>query len=138
LEGLHLLDPENDELMIALMRAWVIHTEVFSADDLEAALARGDDRQMLYHRMRVASGFTRASYWGEEWLLHTAREVDLGASRSELEQRLDAAFTSQEDARALLWLGHALLGVSRDPGQKNSAPGADAAELVLTRSAALD
>lgn len=133
LEGLHELDPDNQDLLRALVRAWVTETELFTTDDLETATDREDESGQLYHRGRVATGFTRASFWGREWLSARASSVDLGADRSELALTLASEFASEEDAEPLMWLGHALLGASASNQQLRRA-----AELVLERSIALD
>lgn len=133
LEGLHELDPESQDLLYALVRAWVTETELFTTDDLETATDREDARGQLYHRGRVESGFTRASFWGREWLSVRAPSVDLGADRAELARSLASEFADAEDAEALLWLGHALLGSGASDEQLRRA-----AELVLERSIALD
>lgn len=132
LEGLHELDPDNQELLYALVRAWVTETELFTSDDLEAATDREDASGRLYHEGRVKSGFTRASYWGHEWLSERAPSVKLDAPPAELAQTLQSEFTAKEDAEPLVWLGHALIGTGQ------SEPLSRAAELVLERSIALD
>ena len=133
LEGLHELDPQNQELLYQLVRAWVTETELFTTDDLETAIDREDSGDRLYQRARVESGFMRASFWGREWLSSRAPSVDLGAARAELARALESEFDAEADAEPLLWLGHALLGVGA-----GSADLRRAAELVLERSIALD
>ncbi|HEY6726089.1 MAG TPA: TRAP transporter TatT component family protein [Polyangiaceae bacterium] len=131
LEGLHELDPDNQDLLYTLVRAWVTETELFTIDDLESATDRGDGSSQQYQRVRVATGFTRASFWGREWLRARAPSVDLDAARGELALALESEFAAQEDAEPLLWLGHALLGASASEQR-------GAAELVLERSITLD
>ncbi|HEU5075390.1 MAG TPA: TRAP transporter TatT component family protein [Polyangiaceae bacterium] len=133
LEGLHELDPDNQELLYALVRAWVTETELFTTDDLEAAIDREAASEQLYQRRRVESGFTRASFWGREWLSARAPDVNLDAARGELAKALAGEFADEQDAEPLLWLGHALLGASSASEKLRSA-----AELVLARSIALD
>lgn len=133
LEGLHELDPDNQELLYALIRAWVTETELFTTDDLEAAIDRGEASEQMYQRRRVESGFTRASFWGREWLSARAPAVNLDAARGELEKALASEFADEHDAEPLLWLGQALLGASSFSEKLRGA-----AELVLDRSIALD
>lgn len=133
LEGLHELDPDNQELLHALVRAWVTETELFTMDDLETAIERQDASAERYHQVRAASGFTRASFWGREWLSARAPSVKLEADRAELAAALASEFDAEEDAEPLLWLGHALLGSSASQHQLRPV-----AELVLERSTALD
>jgi len=132
LEGLHELDPENQELLYELVRAWVTETELFTTDDLEMAIDR-DAGDRLYQSARVQSGFTRASFWGREWLSARAPSVKLGAARTELAQALASEFDAEADAEPLLWLGHALFGVAASSEEERRA-----AEQVLERSIALD
>lgn len=108
-------------------------TELFTIDDLEAATDREDASNRLYHQGRVQSGFTRASFWGREWLSARAPSVNLEAPRAELADALASEFDAEEDAEALVWLGHALLGAAETSEQLRRA-----AELVLDRSVALD
>jgi len=133
LEGLHELDPGNQELLYQLVRAWVTETELFTTDDLETAIARDEAGDRLYQSARVVSGFTRASFWGRAWLSARAPSVQLGAARTELARALESEFDAAEDAEPLLWLGHALVGMAaQNPDLRH------ASELVLERSIALD
>jgi len=133
LEGLHELEPDNQELLYALVRAWVTETELFTTDDLEAATDREAASEEVYQRRRVESGFTRASFWGREWLSARAPSVDLKADRTELARALEHEFSARDDAEPLLWLGQALFGARSESEELLRA-----AELVLERSIALD
>lgn len=133
LEGLHELEPDNQELLYELVRAWVSETELFTMDDLETAIDRDEAGDQVYQRARVESGFTRASFWGREWLSARAPSVELGAARAELARALESEFDSAADAEALLWLGHALFGAAASSEDLRRA-----SELVLERSIALD
>ncbi len=137
LEALHDLEPESEALMIALMRGWVLQTELFTLDDLEAAVVQGDESERLYHQQRVDTGFARAYLWGKEWLTIRGSSFDLSVPPGVLETRLRDEFTSKSDAVSLLWLGHALLGVHAG-GALPDPTGGRAAELVLTRAVELD
>lgn len=131
LEGLHQLAPNSEDLMLELVRSWVNEAEIFALDEFEAARAGGDDAASIRARQRVESAFTRASFWGREWLRERAPEVKLSGPTDALQHSLAESFDSTEDAVALLWLGHALLGDARTPAQP-------AARAVLERSLALD
>ena len=137
LEGLHQLAPDNEALMLELVRAWVTHAELFAADDLETAVQGDNPSAQVYHRQRVATAYVRASFWAREWLGHSGTELDPTAPPAALESALNRAFTTEEDARPLLWLGHAFLGVALSGTNSDRASGS-MARLMLKRSLELD
>jgi TRAP transporter T-component len=142
LEGFQELDPDDDELLILLARAWALHAELFLVDGYERALVVGDASDADYQRQRVIAGFTRARYWAVTWLGRKVPALDTGAmTESSLQKAVEENFTSSDDAAALLVLGHAFLGPSLLPTDSEShKPGAGAppdaklAAIFLERS----
>lgn len=137
LEGLHRLEPENQALMLELVRAWVLHTELFSVDALEAAQLGGDRAEVLYQESRVATGYTRASFWAREWLERRAPGLRLEAPDAELRSALDTEFSEVSEAASLLWVGHALLGVTLTASGHDREYGS-ATRAFLERAVELD
>ena len=141
LEGLHQLEPRDEALMLELVRAWASYAELFAADDLETAIQRDSQSEQIYHRQRVATSYSRASFWAREWLAQRSYELDPevppARSVARLESTLKQEFTSQEDARPLLWFGHAFLGVALTSAEADEDHGS-LARLMLTRSVELD
>jgi hypothetical protein len=118
-EGMHMLVPDDDNAYYLLIRGWASLAFAFVEDDLETAILAGDEEQVLYHRARAKSMYTRAVNYGIEWM--ESKHAGLGeaikhGSEKEIQDYVKK-FDDVEDADFLFWSGQAWMSrVNVDKG----------------------
>jgi hypothetical protein len=115
-EGLRWLSPKNPEALLMLTRGWARAGFGFIEDDWEAALDAGEDELAEEQRTRARGAYTRAIFYGLEYLDLRAQDFQY-ARRSPAALRAWLKNFDAHSAAALFWTGHAWLArgaVSKD------------------------
>lgn len=118
-EGMHLLVPDDDNAYYMLIKNWASLAFAFVEDDLELAILQGDEDQVVYHRARAKSMYTRAVNYGLQWMesKHAGvNEAIKHGSEKEIQEYVKH-FTDEDDADFLFWTGQAWMSrVNVDKG----------------------
>jgi hypothetical protein len=141
LEGLLHVVPDNEEIGMALVAAYIGYGTGWIEDRVEVADIADDWEEADYLRRRALVMYTRAWDLSKHFLRNRDAGFDaaLKGGVDTLEQWLFAVFTEKEDASILLWAG-ASLGARINMGMEDMDTVADLplAKLILGRSVELD
>lgn len=109
-EGMHRLNPDNEDALYLLMRGWAGYGYAFPMDDMEAALIKGDEEEAEYHKKRAKLALDRSVAYGLE-LMEKSKGVEgfkeAGKSADSIKAWLKKNFEDKEDAEMLFWVGSA-------------------------------
>jgi hypothetical protein len=123
IEGILGLAPEDERLLLLIVKGLASYAYAFLEEDMERARTAGDFEQADVLRQRAREMYLKAKRFGVQWL--TAKDSGLGtrlstvsaAAAGEVKADLAQAFDDAEDAPALFWTGYAwgsAINVSRD------------------------
>jgi|GEM_PF-427554 len=111
-EGMHRLNPDNEDALFLLMRGWAGYGYAFPMDDFEAANLAGDEDNAEYHAKRAKLAFDRSIAYGFELLeksegIEGFKEATKNADT--IKAWLRKNFDDKENAEPLFWIGSAWL-----------------------------
>jgi hypothetical protein len=141
LEGVLLIEPEDERLLLATARAWTSYAFGFIEDDLELAENRGDLEGADHQRARARRMYLHARDLGRRLLKQRADDTEqaFAAGPDRLREFLARELRDRDDAPALFWTGYAW-GAAIDISRDDPALVADLslAKTLVERSVELD
>jgi hypothetical protein len=110
-EGMHRLNPDNEDALFLLMRGWTGYGYAFAMDDFEASTLAEDDDAAEYHKKRAKLAFDRAISYGQELMAKEADGFEAASNKDAdtIKAWLKKNFDEKEDAEVLFWTGSAWL-----------------------------
>lgn len=110
-EGMHRLNPDNEDALFLLMKGWTGYGYAFAMDDWEAATLAEDDAAAEYHKKRAKLALERGISYGLELIGKDAEGFEAATSKDAdtLNAWLKKSFDDKEDAHNLFWVGSAWL-----------------------------